>query len=289
MPHSSSLVSARSVLAPVFVATLALSSLAGAQEPATVQEPTAAQPVPPPPADTASPTPAASQAAPLPPPPPPGRVAPTPALKLEQSWLNPPRRVHEGFYLRFTSGPSFVTLRGHGPLGGSASITDSGYSGSIAIGGAIARGLVLAGTLQGSAFNAEFEGGPFVGATVSANGRTRAASHDAQGGFGMVGVLVDWYPEPTGGWHTGFAAGLGGIGLTNAADDSDLGGVNFAGSLFGGYDWALGRNWALGLQLTASGGTSSKLQTNLESDHTYYSGYRLAPFSLGVQASLLYF
>ena len=198
-------------------------------------------------------------------------------------------RVHEGFYLRFTTGPSFLTLRGHGPSRASASITDSGASGSMAIGGAIAPGLVLAGTLSGSAFSAEFEGGPFAHATVTANGRTRAASHKATGGFGMIGVLIDWYPRKEGGWHTGFSTGLGGVGLNNSADDSDFGGVNFAGSLFGGYDWALGRNWALGLQLTASGGTSSKLQTDLDSDHTHASGYHLAPFSIGVQASLLYF
>jgi len=198
-------------------------------------------------------------------------------------------RVHEGFYLRFTSGPSFLTLRGHGPARASASITDSSAGGSIAIGGALAPGLVLAGTLSGSAYNAEFEGGPLEHATVTAKGRTRAASNNAQGGFGMIGVLIDWYPKPTGGWHTGFATGLGAIALSNSADDSELAGVNFAGSVFGGYDWALGRNWALGLQLTASGGTSSKLQTDLDSDHTHDSGYRLAPFSIGVQASLLYF
>jgi len=148
---------------------------------------------------------------------------------------------------------------------------------------------VLAGTLSGAAFNAEFKGGPFADATVTANGRTRLASHNAQGGFGMVGSLVDWYPQPTGNWHAGFSTGLGGVGLTNSADDSELGGANFAGSVFGGYDWTLGRNWALGLQLTASGGTSAHLQQNLDSHDSRDSGYRLAPFTVGVQASLLYF
>jgi hypothetical protein len=207
---------------------------------------------------------------------------------IEQPKLRLPR-VHEGFYLRFTSGPSFLTLRGHGPSGASASITDAGPSGSIAIGGAILPGLVLAGTVSGTAFNAEFEGGPFADATVTANGKTRSASHNAEGGFGMIGVLVDWYPKPTGHWHAGFSTGLGGIGLTNSADDSELGGVNFAGSVFGGYDWALGRNWALGLQLTASGATSTKLQQDFDSHDSHDSGYRLTPFSIGVQASLLYF
>ena len=295
MTQSASLTSARSshspapaaraaVFAPVLIATLALCSVASAQEPALVPAPSAVAPAAAAPAAAAPAAPTAPAAAP------PASVStPVSAPPAADTLKLRMPRVHEGFYLRFTSGPSFLTLRGHGPSRKSASITDSGVSGSIAIGGAIAPGLVLAGTISGSAFNAEFEGGPFANATVTANGRTRSASHDAQGGFGMIGVLVDWYPKPTGGWHTGFATGLGGIGMTNSADNSDLGGVNFAGSVFGGYDWALGRNWALGLQLTASGGTSAKLQTDLDSDHTHDSGYRLAPFSVGVQASVLYF
>jgi hypothetical protein len=285
MTHSSSLTSARSTLssaprgraaifAPVLIATLSLCSLARAEEPSATEPDR--QPSPP----AVSEAPAVRAPAPSPP----VLVAPV----IEEPKLRLPR-VHEGFYLRFTSGPSFLTLRGHGPSGSSASITDVGRSGSIAIGGAIVPGLVLAGTVSGAAFNAEFKGGPFADATVNANGKTRSASHDAEGGFGMIGVLVDWYPKPTGNWHAGFSTGLGGIGLTNSADDSALGGVNFAGSVFGGYDCALGRNWALGLQLTASGATSTNLQQDLDSHDSRDSGYRLTPFSIGVQASLLYF
>ena len=296
----SSASSARStVFAPVLIATLSFASLSRAQEPsasaamdnapaqpnaqplpapATGQSVVEAQPS----ATNASQAPAFLPTAPVP--------SAAPVAPASDELPRPPsRRVHEGFYLRITSGPSFLTLRGHGPSRGSASITDSGPGGSLAIGGAIIPGLVLAGTIQGTAFNAEFEGGPFADATVNVNGKTRSASNKAMGGFGMVGMLVDWYPRPTGNWHAGFSSGLGVIGLTNSADDSELGGVNFSGSLFGGYDWALGRKWSLGLQLVASGGTSTKLQKDFESDSAHDSGYRLAPFSLGVQGSLLYF
>ena len=197
-------------------------------------------------------------------------------------------RIHRGLYLRLGSGPSFVTLRGHGPSGGGASITDSGAGGFIALGASVAPGLVLAGTIQGTGFNSKFKGGPFADATVtSADGSTHSASHKAQGGFGMIGVLVDWYPRPSGGWHTGLATGLGAIALTNSADDRNVGGLNFGGSVFGGYDWALGRDWALGLQLTASGATTAKLKE--DTDDRADTGYRLTPLSIGVQASLLYF
>jgi hypothetical protein len=177
------------------------------------------------------------------------------------------------------------SLSGHGPSG-SASITGSGESGFIAIGGAVTQGLVLAGTLQGASVTADFKGGPFIDATVTSNGKTRSASHKARGGIGMVGLLLDWYPKPAGGWHGGVATGIGGVGLNNLADDSTFGGVNFSGSVFGGYDWTLAKNWALGLQLTASGGTSTKL---LDDSGNHDTGYRLTPLSLGVQASVLYF
>ena len=183
-----------------------------------------------------------------------------------------------------------MTLNGHGPYG-SASLTGAGYGGMIAIGGAVAPGLVLAGTIQGSAFNAEFNGGPFENATVSSKGKTYKASDRATGGFGMLGVLVDWYPQPSGGWHVGGSTGVGAIVLTNSADERDFGGVNFAGSVFGGYDWALGRKWSIGLQLVASGATRTKMmeEDRTEEHEAHDTGYRLTPFSIGVQASVLYF
>ena len=183
-------------------------------------------------------------------------------------------------------GPSLISLNGYGPSGGDAYLRDGGSGGFLAIGGAVAPGLVLAGTLQGTGLVADFKGGPFADATVTSNGQTRSASRKATGGFGMLGVLVDWYPQPRGGWHTGFATGLGVIALKNSADDSELAGVNLAGSVFGGYDWSIARDWSLGLQLTASGGTKTKMR---EDDGDHDTGYRLTPLSIGVQASVLYF
>jgi len=309
MVHSSSLTSARSslslapaaravVFAPALIATLSLCSLAGAQEPSSNAATDSASPQP-----SSQPEPAASPSATEPNSQPTATTNQAPAAREAAAWSPParvspasseralrlPNRVHEGFYLRFTTGPSFMTLRGHGPSGASASLTDSGGGGSIAIGGAILPGLVLAGTLQGTAFNAEFKGGPFADATVTKDGKMVSASRNANGGFGMIGVLVDWYPQPTGNWHAGFSTGLGAVALTNSADDSDLAGLNFAGSIFGGYDWSLGRNWSLGLQLTASGGTTAKMKEDFDAHDAHDSGYRLTPLSIGAQASLLYF
>jgi hypothetical protein len=269
--------------AQVVSATLTLGSLAHAQEAAPAVD--AAAPSAPP---VAPPSDAARDSQPSTPPPPAPAAPAAIALTTDALPARPARRIHQGLYLRLGSGPSFVTLRGHGPTGGSASITDSGAGGFIALGGAVAPGLVLAGTIQGTGFNSKFKGGPFADATiVGANGETHPASHKAQGGFGMIGVLVDWYPKPQGGWHTGLATGVGAIALTNSADDRDVAGVNFGGSVFAGYDWALGHDWSLGLQLTASGATTTKLKE--DTDARVDTGYRLTPLSIGVQASLLYF
>jgi len=178
-------------------------------------------------------------------------------------------------------------MHGHGPSG-SASIRGLGSTDSLTLGGAVAPGLVLAGTLQVVSVTADFKRGPTADATLNTDGNIRSASHKAEGGTALIGMLVDWYPRPTGGWHTGAAAGVGAIGLTNLADDTRLGGVNLGGSLFGGYDWPLknGRDWALGLQLVVSGATETKLKNDSGRED---SGYRLTPLAVGLQASLLYF
>src|SRR6187402_2545501 len=138
------------VFAPVLIATLSLVGLARAQDSTWGPAPDNASPQPPQPpppvaspsqsatagqqsatagqqsATTASEAPAARPAEPSPP------VAPVaPASDVRPLPLA--TRVHQGFYLRLTSGPSFLSLRGHGPLGTAASITDSGPSGSLAI------------------------------------------------------------------------------------------------------------------------------------------------------------
>lgn len=278
------------VLAPVFSAAFSLSSFAHAEAPpaeaATVEAaaPTSAAPT------SAAPTPITppSVTAPSAAPPavtPPSAASTPPAPVSADHPTAQPARVHQGFYLRFGSGPSVASLSGHGPSG-SASLTGAAETGFIAIGGAVAPGLVLAGTLQGTGFSAKFKGGPLAGASLTSDGETRSASQKAQAGLGMLGLLLDWYPQPRAGWHAGVATGIGVVGITNLADDSNLGGVNLSGSVFGGYDWALGRDWSLGLQLMASGGTATKL---LEDPDAQATGYRLTPVSLGVQASLLYF
>ena len=193
-------------------------------------------------------------------------------------------RVRQGFYLRATGGPGFAGFSGDGPTR-SASLYGMGDAQSLSIGGSLAPGLVLAGTLQSTSTRTTFRGGPFRAATLTVDGASSSASHEAFASFTQLGVLLDWYPVPTAGWHAGLSGGLGAVGVISSADNSTLVGISPAGTLFGGYDWRIGGDWSLGLELVASGAGAASLKRSSGDD----TGYRLTPVSVSVQASILYF
>ena len=189
--------------------------------------------------------------------------------------------------MRIVSAPAFVSLSGTGPRG-SAKLRGLGDASVISFGGSIARGLVLGGMIQATGLTAKFSGGPFAGSTVTtADGKTFDASRKAAAGTAGLGLMLDWYPKPLGGWHAGLTAGLGSISVQNLADDSVMAGGGLTGGLFGGYDWSIGKAWSLGLELSLSGTTSSKLKD--ADDPNIDTGYRLRALSVGLGASILYF
>jgi hypothetical protein len=188
--------------------------------------------------------------------------------------------------MRFGVGSSYMSLRGKGPSG-SASVSGLGSGSTIALGGSLAPGLVLGGTIHGVTVANNFEGGPFEDAQVTGGEVPVDASNQATAGMSEVGLLVDWYPQPERGWHAGLSAGFGMSSLVNSADGSVLYGTGAGGMVFGGYDWYLGKDWALGLSLVASGTTKSTLKDKDKDNAT--TDYRMGAFSVGVQSSLVYF
>ena len=242
----------------------------------------------PPPAAPAAPvTPIASGAttgtslapvasSPMPPAPVPPRVR---ARDCASNW------IRGGFYLRFASGIGDVNVAGTGPKG-DASLSGLGSNSLIAIGGSIVRGLVLAGTIQASTVSYTFNGGPFVGENVTSNGQSLTASSKADASASLLGILVDWYPDPSDGWHVGLSGGLGVTSVKNHADDSTMNGTSAAGGVFGGYDWAIGPEWSIGLALVATGALSASMKNSSDQPDT---GYRLKSSSLGISGSFLYF
>lgn len=254
--------------------------------PTTLPLPTTEMPAPAPPAPTAPVTPIASDtsavAAPsstaISPPPPP------PALKIRtrdgaRDW------IRHGFYMRVGSGFGGVNISGNGPKG-SASVSGLGSSSLLALGGNLMGGLVLAGTIQSSSIAKTFTGGPFVDESVTSNGKSLKASSKAEASAAQIGLLVDWYPNLSDGWHVGFSVGVGPTSVRNDADDSTMSGSSAAGTLFGGYDWAIGPEWSIGLALVASGSRTTSMKYASDQPDP---GYRLKSTFLGISGSFLYF
>jgi hypothetical protein len=192
--------------------------------------------------------------------------------------------AHSGFFLRSGFGTGYMTFRGKGP-DGSASVSGLGSSMDIAIGGGIAKGLVLAGTIQSASVGNTFKGGRFDDAEITVGDQTVDASDTALAATSVMGLLVDWYPSPARGWHAGLSVGFGAAMLTNHADDSSSSGMGMGGSVFGGYDWWVGRDWSLGLSVLASGTTKATLKDS-DGEST---GYKMQSLFVGLQSAITYF
>jgi hypothetical protein len=147
--------------------------------------------------------------------------------------------------------------------------------------------VVLAGTIQAAEVSGKVKGGPYAHATFIFNGEDVKVSQQATATLSQIGALVDWYPELTSGpqLHAGLSAGLGMISISNQADDKKSYGLCGSATLFGGFDWALGSVWAVGLGIVATGSTSASLKDR----HSNKTGYKFMPLSIGVVASILYF
>jgi hypothetical protein len=201
---------------------------------------------------------------------------------------------HDGLYVRVSSGIGFMSVWGDGPAG-SASISGLESVGVLAVGGSPVSGFVVAGTLWGTSISNTFNGGPFGGKIIIPNPTSGpppsspptppAASTNAAASLGGVGVLVDWFPNPAGGWHAGASVGLGATQVTTLADNSNMSGLGVGAFAFGGYDGWIGRNWSVGAMLVAAGANQASLTDSNRKD----TGYHLMPLSIGIAASVLYY
>jgi hypothetical protein len=180
--------------------------------------------------------------------------------------------VHHGFYLRFGAGASFLDLTGDGPAG-SARLSGFGPALTLAIGGTLEDGLVVAGTWHLSLGASSPPTGPLEG-----HGNLFIFSE-------QLGLLVDWYPDPRGGWHVGGAVGVGILGA-DAINGSvgGLSGIDATASLLGGYDWWIARKWTLGVQAVATGGA----RTGLDGSDLPGPSYRLGVASLSLEGVVLF-
>jgi hypothetical protein len=167
--------------------------------------------------------------------------------------------------MRLGGGVGHVSFSGPS-VDGDASVSGLGSIGALALGGTPADGLVIGGLLR------------FAGATGTLETDTLEV-RNATGALALLGVFVDWYPDPGDGWHVGGTAGPGFVSLDSHLPEA--GGVAFAGAVFGGYDWWIGPEWSLGLQAVLGASTRTDLRTSDADDIDI--GYRLGAVFAGLE------
>jgi hypothetical protein len=204
---------------------------------ALISRPAAAQTLSPPPTDEPAPlaTPPVPSAPPAPSPAPPpmnfgasmdlSQPAPPPLGQRTYHW-------HDGFYARVDGGLGTLlhtNISGTGGADVSASGLTLGYD--LLLGGSIAPGFTLGGTLLGSLQ---------LSGNWEASGRSvSTASLDTL----IIGPFAEGYPNPEGGLHFGGALGLAraGLDLPGGIAAYGVGGAFWAGSdVWVAPDWSIG-------------------------------------------------
>jgi hypothetical protein len=212
-----------------------------ASAPTTLPEPEEGRLPPPPP----PPEPEDTKAAPTEPAPP----APSERMVLNVPPPPPPtrprsRRLHDGFYLRMTSGPGWLSTSVDFDSGAHAAFRGTGLNLDLMAGGTPTPGLTIGG---GGWLGSADE--PEVDFEVSGSTEQEPVYRSSMA-YGVLGAFIDVYPNPRTGFHFGAAFGVGFVTLPareGAPDDDPGNGAGGGGAvLFGGYDFWLTTNWSLG-------------------------------------------
>jgi hypothetical protein len=120
----------------------------------------------------------------------------------------------------------------------------------LSIGGTVGRGFVIAGDyvfLQASK--------PTVSVTVQGTSRSASASNDAN--VGVIGPMVEWFPDPKGGFSFGTSVGLAALTVSDPNGNTTAGERGFGASFRIGYDFWVSDQWSLGIAGRVLGGSVS--------------------------------
>lgn len=149
---------------------------------------------------------------------------------------------HDGFYLRFGIGAAYGKVVSEGSAGSidlKATFTGWGPAYELLIGGTLGSGFVLGGGFIGQDITEPKVEIDVGGGTIQES----AVAKDEALGVLVLGPFVDFFPDEKGGLHFGAEIGLGAIGLQDESGDSATG---LGASLWGGYDFWVGKQWSLG-------------------------------------------
>lgn len=149
--------------------------------------------------------------------------------------------VHDGFYFRLALGGGLVseTLRViNDEATSNCSLTGPGVLFDLALGGTLGGGLVLGGALH----------------TMSLAKRRRGrlpmpageAYDEHVASLSTIGVVADWYPDPSRGFHGQVMLGAGVLRLSDTAD-SDYAASGSVLSAGLGHEWWVGPEASLGI------------------------------------------
>jgi hypothetical protein len=162
------------------------------------------------------------------------------------------RHYHDGFYLRLSVGFGALGVSSSGGQGFGSTASGSGGALDFLVGGTPAPGLVLGGgVLLQEAFNPNYSAHFNVGALTIGDTSTGSGSL----GFGMLGPMIDAFPNPSGGFHVGGLVGVSRIGLNDGQGNPSTG---IGLSAWVGYMWWASSQWSLGGLVRLSGARSGR-------------------------------
>jgi hypothetical protein len=155
--------------------------------------------------------------------------------------------LHDGFYLRMALGAAVLNAnfspKGTGSQFHEVTLTGGGLTFEVAIGGAVADGVILGGRLVGIGY----------GKPTFKSGDVTDSSID-NCSMSFLQLMADIYPWPKEGYHLQGALGPGGFNVVqpndyyNADRNLDIG--LFTASLGAGWEGWVSSQWALGGLLT---------------------------------------
>ncbi|HVJ18312.1 MAG TPA: hypothetical protein VM686_22990, partial [Polyangiaceae bacterium] len=170
---------------------------------------------------------------------------------------------HEGFYLRMAGGLSLgrTVLATDTAASPDYELGGGGFALDLLIGGSPAPGVAIGGGLQ------------FAGMTapeIEIDGRDEEVATST--GHGLLGVFIDGFPDPHGGFHLGGMLGLASVQIERE-DELDVeryegGGVG--ASAWVGYDWWVGPEWSLGGMLRFTGSLTRQEKEDLTRQASTY-------------------
>jgi hypothetical protein len=180
----------------------------------------------------------------------------------------PTARYHDGFYLRLSLGVGYFST-GLESQGLSFAISGASAGFDAMIGGTPAPGFVVGGAYF-------FERAPSPSASSGSNSGT--LQYDLN--FGTLGVFVDGFPDPHGGFHLGGTFGFSFATLSSSDGGADAKSTGYGGGAFLGYDGWVAEQWAVGC--------FTRVIAASLSDTTAGVHETLSPWSFQVMVSLLH-